>query len=288
MTTSNQSPLGIIAGGGDVPTYIANAATRSGRPVFIVAIEGEADPGIEAFPHELLKWGQIGRMESVFHNHGVKELVLVGNISKLPDYTRIRLDMGALRVVPKVLKLIRSGDNNLLSGVIALLADMGFTVIGAHEVAPELVAGEGPLGAKKPTDSHMEDLALAMEASRAIGKLDAGQAAVAINGRVVALEAAEGTDGMLERVASLRESGRFKWKGQAGVLAKCAKPQQDLRVDMPTIGPRTVRSITKIGLAGIAVEAGRVMIVDRPKLVRLADKNGVFVTGRPVTDEEGG
>lgn len=282
MTTSNASPLGIIAGGGDVPAYVADAAVRSGRPVFIVAIEGEADPGIAAYPHELLKWGQIGRMESVFHSHGVKELVLVGNIKQLPDYTRIRLDMGAIRVVPKVLKLIRSGDNNLLSGVIVLLADMGFTIIGAHEVAPELVAGHGALGTVRPEEIHKEDLALAVKASREIGRLDAGQAAVAINGRVVALEAAEGTDGMLQRVAELRESGRFKWKGRAGVLAKCAKPQQDLRVDMPTIGPRTVKSVAKIGLAGIVVEAGRVMIVDRPKLIRVADRNGIFVTGQPL------
>jgi DUF1009 family protein len=119
-----------------------------------------------------------------------------------------------------------------------------------------------------------------MKAARVIGKLDAGQAAVVINGVIVALEAYEGTDGLLERVGKLRESGRVRWKGRAGVLAKCAKPQQDLRVDMPTIGVKTVRAAAAAGLAGIAVEPGRVMIVDRTAVIELADKEGLFIIGR--------
>ena len=124
-----------------------------------------------------------------------------------------------------------------------------------------------------------DDARTAMDAARAIGELDIGQAAVAVNGLVVAVEAAEGTDAMLERVGELHSKGRVKWSGRAGVLAKCSKPQQDLRVDMPTIGPRTVMGVAKAGLAGIVVEAGRVMIAERAETVKAADESGTFILG---------
>jgi DUF1009 family protein len=123
----------------------------------------------------------------------------------------------------------------------------------------------------------MKDANRAMAAARAIGAIDAGQAAASVNGRIVALEAAEGTDGVLARIATLRQNGRLKWSGRAGVLAKCPKPQQDLRVDMPTIGPSTVAGVDAAGLAGIAIEAGHVMIVERENTLRQAKTAGVFI-----------
>ncbi len=159
------------------------------------------------------------------------------------------------------------------------MGQLGFKVVGAHEIAPELVATKGPLGRHAPDKVARRDIGRAMRAARAIGVIDAGQAAVAINGRIVAMEAAEGTDSMIERVGALRKAGRLKWNGRTGVLAKCAKPQQDLRVDMPTIGPKTVRAAAEAGLAGIAVEAGRVMIVDRRDVIELANESGMFIAG---------
>ncbi|MCB1495690.1 MAG: UDP-2,3-diacylglucosamine diphosphatase LpxI [Bauldia sp.] len=279
MAVTEGEPIGIVAGGGSVPLHVAEAALRAGRKPFIVAIDGEAEEGIAAYPHEVLKWGQIGRMQSVFVAHGVKELVMIGNIRIRPDFSKFKLDLGAIRVIPKVLALLKNGDADLLSGVVTIMGELGFTVIGAHEIAPELVATEGPLGRHKPDTVAGRDIARAMRAARAIGVIDAGQAAVAINGRVVAMEAAEGTDGMIDRVGALRRAGRLKWSGRRGVLAKCAKPQQDLRVDMPTIGPKTVRAAAEAGLAGIAVETGRVMIVDRDDVIELADRAGLFIAG---------
>jgi UDP-2,3-diacylglucosamine hydrolase len=288
MAAAKGEPLGIVAGGGTVPLYVAEAAAHAGRRVFIIGIDGEADPGIAAYPHEFLKWGQIGRMQALFAEHGVGELVLIGNIRVRPDFSRFKLDLGAIRIVPKVLGLLSSGDNDLLSGVIKLFGQLGYKVIGAHEVAPDLVAREGVLGRRAPAATTRRDVSRAMQAARAIGLIDAGQAAVAVNGRIVALEAAEGTDAMLERVASLRKAGRVKWSGRAGVLAKCAKPQQDLRVDMPTIGLATVKAAAEIGLAGIAVEAGRVMIVDRAEAVKLTDRSEMFIVGQASDREERG
>jgi DUF1009 family protein len=143
----------------------------------------------------------------------------------------------------------------------------------------------GCLTRTRPSEKASADVAIAFEAARAIGRIDAGQAAVAVDGLVVALEALEGTDAMLDRVRQLRERRRVSWRGRAGVLAKCAKPQQDLRIDMPTIGPATVEAAAAVGLAGIAVEAGRVMIVSREETVQAADRHGMFIVAE---EPEGG
>lgn len=281
---ADRGPLTIVAGGGPVPLIVAAAAARAGRPVFIAAIAGEADAGVAAWPHEFLKWGQFGRFESLLAAHKTREVVLVGNVTSRPDFKDIKLDMGTVRVMARVTALLLRGDNDLLTGLIAMLDERGYKVVGAHEVAPELVATSGQLGAHGPDRAMLRDARKAMKAARAIGRLDAGQAAVAVNGVIAALEAYEGTDRMIARVGELRDAGRLRWKGRAGVLAKCAKPQQDLRVDMPTIGERTVRAAAAAGLAGIAIETGRVMIVDRPAVVALADKEGLFIVGREASE----
>lgn len=279
MADAAGEPLTIIAGGGAVPLTVAKAATAAGRRVFIIGLAGEAGAEITAYPHEWVKWGEIGRFESLLAANGGRDVVLVGAIRSRPDFSSLKLDFGAIRILPEVMKLIANGDSSLLSGVVRLIEARGYRVLGAHEIATDLVAGEGAIGRIRPEASAERDAQLAIAAARAIGSIDAGQAAVAVNGRVVALEAAEGTDQMLKRVTALRESGRIKWNGRAGILAKCAKPQQDLRVDMPTIGPGTIEAVAEAGLTGIAVEVGRVMIVARPEVIARADRDGVFVIG---------
>ncbi len=144
-------------------------------------------------------------------------------------------------------------------------------------MALELVAATGCLTRRQPSDAERTDAGTAAAAALAIGKLDAGQAAVSIGGHVVALEGSEGTDAMLARVKQLRESKRIGSRGRVGVLAKFSKPQQDLRVDMPAVGPRTVDAVVQAGLAGIFVEAHKVMLVERLEIISRADKAGLFV-----------
>ena len=282
MTTMNESggePLTIIAGGGSVPAHVAAAAIAAGRPVLVIALKGEADASVEAFPHEWLGWGDLGRLDALLAGRKSRDMVLVGSIRMRPDFKSIKLDLATMRSLKDILAIVIGGDNDVLSGTIKFFERRGQRIVGAHQVAPDLVAGPGPLGKHKPGRGEAEDVAIAMRAAHAIGAIDAGQAAVAINGRIVALEAAEGTDQMLERLKGLRASGRVKWSGRAGVLAKCPKPQQDLRVDMPTIGPRTIEAAIEAGLAGIALAVGKVMIVDRDVVLRRADAEGLFVVG---------
>ncbi len=274
-----QGPVVILAGGGAVPAIVAGAAERAGRAALILGLEGESDPSIANYRHAWVKWGELGRMDKLIREHGAVEIVLVGTVRKRPDFRSISLDALALRSLPRLASITLGGDDTVLAKAVRFFEGLGHRVVGAHEIAPELVASASPLTRRTPSKSDREDIALAMRAALAIGDLDAGQGAVAVDRRIVALEGAEGTDAMLARVAELRAVGRVSSKGMVGVLAKCAKPRQDLRVDMPTIGPKTVERAAAAGLAGIAVEAGRVMIVEREAAVRLADEAGLFVVG---------
>ena len=273
-------PLAILAGGGSVPVIVAAAAARAGRPVMIVGIVGEAGSEITAFPHRWIEWGEVGKLLTSLRSHRAQDLVLVGRIASRPDYYGMALDRGGALARSAILRIFSGGDNSVLSGAVRLFESRGFRIVGAHEIARELVVPAGSLGRAHATSKDLRDGNLAFGAAKAIGRLDIGQAAVAVGGRVIALEGAEGTDGLLERVAALRESGRVHWQGRAGALGKCAKPHQDLRVDMPTIGPETLRAAAAAGLAGVVVEAGQVMLAEREETLRIANTLGLFLVAR--------
>lgn len=278
-------PLVVLAAGGKVPVEVAAAARATGRDVFVIGLEGEADPGIAEFPHASAKWGQIGRVEELIQRHGAREVVVIGTVAKRPDWSSMAVDLGTLRYLPRLIRGMLGGDDTILANFARFAEERGYRIVGVQEVAPALVAGAGPIAGRAPVGPLLADAELALDAAREIGMLDAGQAAVAVNARIVALEGAEGTDGMLERVATLREKGRIRWSGRAGVLAKHSKPQQDLRLDMPAIGPRTVEKVAAAGLAGIALEAGRVMIASREETVALAERTGTFIFARPTAPQ---
>lgn len=274
--------LGIIAGGGAIPVTVAAAARAEGRPVVIFAIRGEAEHAVQDFPHHWVRWGEIGRLFDLLVREKVSDLVIAGSVSR-PDFSAIRVDLGAILSLPRILALMVGGDDTVLKGVVRFFEDRGYAVIGAHTVAPDLVATVGQLGRVTPSAAQAVDVGKGFEAARVLGSLDIGQAVVAVGGRVVGVEGVEGTDELVARIADLRSRGRLKWSGRDGVLVKAAKPQQDLRVDMPTIGPKTIAAVAAAGLAGIAVEAGRVMIVDRAATVAAADSARLFL----VAEEKG-
>lgn len=271
----NGGRIGILSGGGRLPLMIAESLAARGIAAHIVAIQGEAGPEVERFPHTWVNWGQIGRMVATLKSEGGGEMVIAGSVRR-PDLWKLRTDLGFFQSLPQILGLLAGGDDSVLSRVVRFFEAKGLTVRGAHEVAPDLLAGAGALGSFALTPETRRDAAVAFAVGRVLGPLDAGQAVVAAGGEVVAIEGAEGTDAMLRRVADLR---RDPGSGRGGVLAKGPKPGQELRVDMPAIGPRTVEMAVEARLAGIAAQAGAVLLLDRAEAVRIADDRGVALEG---------
>ena len=281
--TKIEGPLGIIAGRGPLPCVIAESATARGLHLHIVAIRGEAREEIERFPHTWVKWGEIGKMFGALDKNGCGDLVIIGGVAR-PDFANVRLDLGAIKTLPFILSLGKGGDDHVLSRVVRFFEQTGYRVHGAGDVAPELLAGEGVLGDKSPSAEDRTDIELALRVVGALGRLDVGQAAVVVKGHVLAVEAAEGTDAMLTRCAELRGERRTRKQAPAGVMVKAPKPGQEERVDLPTIGPNTVKKAAAAGLAGIAVAAGQVLMAERNATIEAADAYGLFLVGQTLKD----
>lgn len=271
--------LAIIAGGGLLPRYVADAARARGENPYILALTDESVQDWSGFDHQVISIGNYAGIGAAFRAEGIGRAVLSGSVRRRPEWRDIRAPLKALTALPSVVRtLLKGGDDTVLKMVIRLIEAEGVHVVGAQDIVPDLLGSEGPLGTVAPDEAARADIAAAAAAALALGRLDVGQGAVALGGRVVALEGAEGTDAMLERVAGLRAAGRISTR-RMGVLVKLCKPEQDLRADLPSIGVETLRRAHAAGLAGIAVEAGRSLVLERAALVAEADAHGLFVTG---------
>ncbi|WP_421361291.1 LpxI family protein [Agrobacterium rosae] len=277
--TQGAGRLAIIAGSGFLPYYVAEAAQQSGEVPFIIRLKNEADLDWTKFESVSISVGDVSALGKLLSAQGIDRVVLSGGVSRRPEWREIRPNFKMIAKMPSIIRtLLSGGDDTVLQMVIRLIEAQGARVIGAHEIAPGLLATTGALGKVVPGDDDHRDIAKAAKAALALGALDVGQGSVSVGGRLVALEGVEGTDGMLARVASLRAEGRISSR-RKGVLVKLCKPQQDIRADLPTIGPSTVENAAKAGLAGIAVETGRAFVLDREVMLRAADDAGLFVCG---------
>jgi DUF1009 family protein len=271
--------LGLIAGGGELPRAVATAAKAAGREVFVVALVGSVtEDWINAFPHEFLSPGEPGRIIKAFRNAGVQHVLLCGRVDR-PKFNEMKLDAKGMLLLPRAIAAAKKGDDALLRFIVGICEDDGLTAIGVAEAAPGLVCGEGPLGRVAPQPEHRADIERAFAIVHALGTLDVGQAAVVCEGLALAVEAAEGTDAMLGRIAGLRESLRGTAARPRGVLVKALKPTQDAKTDMPVVGVQTVRNAAAAHLAGIALEAGASLILDKAAVAAEADRLGLFVIG---------
>ncbi len=265
--------LGIIAGGGPFPGRVAAAAHAAGRGVFVVGLEGYADPSVIApWPHAMARLGAAGRILSLLRGQGCRDLVLVGPV-KRPSILEMRPDAEGARMLARIGRAAFSGDDGLLAAVVRVLAEEGFSVLGAHEILTEALGPAGLLTRVGPDAQALADIDRAVAVTRALGAVDVGQGCVVQQGIVLCVEAIEGTDAMLARAAGLRR------EGPGGVLVKLVKPGQDRRADLPTIGPRTIAAASAAGLRGVAFEAGGTLMTDRAGTVAAADEAGLFVIG---------
>jgi DUF1009 family protein len=272
--------LGIIAGGGDLPRRVAEASRAGGRAVAVVALEGFADAWFETFPHTRAGVGEIGKMIAFFRDHDVGTVTFAGRVRR-PNFSALKLDARGAALLPRAIAAAFRGDDALLRVVVGAFESEGFSIAAPETADRDLLATSGALGALEPGAEHAADIEKGFAAARAIGALDIGQGAVVCAGLVLAVEAQEGTDLMLERVASLAPELRGEPGRRRGVLVKTAKPGQDRRIDLPTVGVETIARADRAGLAGVAVEAGGALIVDRDAVRKAADAAGLFVWVAP-------
>ncbi len=264
--------IGIVAGGGALPRRIVETCRAAGREVFVLALEGAAEPAtVTGVPHAWCRLGAAATGLDLLRAHGVSDLVLAGAIRR-PSLAALRPDWRAARFFARI-GCRALGDDGLLSAVVKELEEEGFRVLGAEALIDRAFIPQGPIGRHRPDRQAEADIARGTEIARAIGALDVGQSVVVQQGLVLGVEAIEGTDALLRRCAALRRAG------PGGVLVKLDKPGQEDRVDRPTIGPRTVALAAEAGLRGIAVAAGATIVLDRDAVIQAADDSGLFILG---------
>ena len=270
--------LGLIAGGGRLPIELAEFCERAERPVFVVRIKPFADPALARFDGVEAGIAEFGKTVAAMKAAGCAAVCFAGTVQR-PDFKALKPDLKGLAILPGAVAAAGKGDDALLRYLLGQYEKEGFRPEGADEVKGELTLGAGALGSIKPDEDQWPDLEKALVVARASGRLDIGQGAVVCEGLVLAVEAQEGTDAMLARVATLPPDIRGREGVLRGVLAKAPKPIQDRKVDLPTIGVATVQGAARAGLAGIVGEAGGVIVLDGEAVAEAADALGLFVWG---------
>ena len=275
--------LGLIAGGGALPARIAAEREASGEPFHLIRIAGFADAALAGRAGEDFAIGEAGKILRSLRDAGCDAVCFAG-IVRRPDFSSLRVDWRGAALLPKIAAAAARGDGAILDILVETLEAENFLVIGANEAVGALSAPGGVYGARQPDKDDMADIAKAAALINALGPFDVGQAAVVAAGRVLAVEAAEGTDLMLARCGALPGEAR---SGRRGVLVKRPKPGQELRVDLPVVGPETVRRASAAGLRGIAAEAGLALVMNREEATALADEYGLFLYGFSASELEG-
>jgi DUF1009 family protein len=262
------SPVGLIAGNGSFPVEFASGAKEAGLKVVAVAHIGETDPRLTEAVSDCLwiKVGELGRVLDFFKQHGVQQAAFAGGIKRINLFGGVKLDLKAIALLARIRSV---KDDVLLRGVASELENIGIDVFSAHLFLRNSLPIAGPLTRRGLSVAERRDAIIGWEAAKQIGLAEIGQSVVVNKGMVVAVEAVEGTDGCIERAGQL--------VGNGCTVVKCSKPQQDLRLDLPTIGPKTVDVMRKAGATALVIEAGRCLILDREETVRLADAAGISI-----------
>jgi len=278
--TGATGKLGLIAGGGELPHAIARRCEAEGRPLYIVRLDGFADVHLERWPGATFGMAEIGGILKALKQQGCVAVCLAGTVSR-PDFRRLKPDLKGASVLPGIIAAATKGDDALLRKILSVFEAEGYGVEGADDILGGETLPDGALGGVMPTPEQLLDLKKALHVAEKAGELDIGQGAVVCDGLVLAVEAQEGTDAMLARVAGLPADLRGSATDRRGALGKAPKPIQDLRVDMPVIGARTVEMAAAAGLAGIGGIADRLILIDRQSIIDAADRLGLFIWGEP-------
>ena len=270
--SDKKNKLGMIAGSGMMPVEIIKHCNDTGRDIFVVGIEPFAkEEELKEALHIFAKIGEAGKIINAMTKNEVREIVLAGGI-KRPSFKELIPDWKGAKLMAK-LAIRKMSDDNMFRAVIDEIESHGFKVVGIENVVPQMMFTEGVYGKVKPSSEDMDDIQRGITVAKALGAVDVGQAVVVQEGMVLAVEAIEGTDMMLSRAATVKKPGK------PPVMIKTLKPGQDLRVDLPAIGLQTIEQLKKYGIKGIAVEAEGILLIERNKVVKMADELGIFIIG---------
>lgn len=272
------APLGLIAGLGDLPVSIAENAVETGQGVYVLRLKGFEEPRLAAYPGDVVGLGEIGKLFTLLKAAGCKDVLFAG-IVKRPNFKDLKLDLRGAALLPKVIAEAGKGDDALLRLMVKEMEKNGFNVVGSDTVNAGLLAPSGLIAGPQPTETSLADISRGAHVVAALGDLDIGQGCVVCDGLVLAVEAQEGTDAMLERCGTLPEAIRGTPNTRRGVLVKRPKPGQERRIDLPSVGVSTVEKVAAAGLAGLAVEAGGALMLNREKMEVTAQRLGVFIYG---------
>ncbi len=265
--------LGILAGGGVLPQKLLETCDQQGITPFVIGFEGQTDPLIiQGRSHLWTRLGAAGQVIKTLKSHNIRDLVFIGSIRR-PTIAELRPDLKAAEFFAKASWKVIGGDNGIGEALRDFLGKEGFRIHGVHTIAKNLLAPEGTIGAYEPSARDWSDIEKGIEISQQIGLLDIGQAVIIQEGIVLAVEAAEGTDKLMERGKTLMR------KGRGGVLVKTCKPQQDRDFDLPTIGPQTILNAAECGLAGVVIHAGHSLLINPEEVAQIADRHKMFVLG---------
>ena len=274
--TAKPRRTAVIAGSGLLPELLAGALHNP----FVIGLSDDCGSWLEKHDHTRIEITRLGSIFSALRGAKVDTLLLAGGVKIRPRFSSFRLDWTTIKLLPTLFRALRKGDDGLLRAVISWFERNGFKVVGAHEILPDLLTPYDCVTKRGPSQQDEISIAYGISAALELGAKDIGQAAVAKNDSILALEQADGTAAMLRRlaVASSTDDNLI-----GGVLVKFAKPGQDLRVDLPSIGPDTVDQAHAAGLAGVVVEAGCSLILDKKEVIRRANALGLFILGRKRT-----
>jgi len=272
-----ESPLGIIAGAGRFPFLVAEGARAAGRPVVIIGLRGLADRRLADLADRFYWSGvvRLGRWIRVFHKTGVREAIMAGSVRKSEMYARFRL----LRYLPDwtsiklwFFEVADRRNDTILRAAADHMARKGITLVNSIQYCTDHMAREGVMTRRQPSAAQLKDVEFGWRIAKEMGRLDIGQSIAVKEQEVIAVEAIEGTDLMIERAGQLCRQGGW-------MLIKVSKPGQDPRFDVPTVGPDTIRNLHRNRAAALVVEAGEVLVVDREEMLELADRLGIVVVG---------
>ena len=268
--------LAILAGRGPLPVSVAEIAKKTGWKVFVVSLNGESDKALDKYPNIKINITKVDKIISILKEKSIKDVLMIGYVDRHINWKK-DLGLGLLILALRNRDFFQRGDASLCSRIVSFLESKDFVVHGAHEIANELVLKIGTISKSKPNKHNEKDIIHGLSVVKMIGILDIGQCVVVDNNRVLAIEAAEGTDLMLDRVKIIKNKHKSI---KSGVFIKYSQEIQDNRIDMPTIGPVTIQKVYEAGLSGLVISSGSVIVHDYIEVCRLLDNYNLFLDVR--------